>query len=94
MLQLDKEDIERYRERSKVIRGTIRQDKQLEKNKKKKATTKTGKGCETSVDKKDWRNRVDDRINAFQNIKIELETRLGKLEVTQDYQAKLREQEH
>ena len=28
MLQLDKEDIERYRERSKVISGTIRQEKQ------------------------------------------------------------------
>ena len=51
MLQLDKEDIERYRERSKTIKGTIRQDKQLEKKKKKKATAKTGKRCEISEDK-------------------------------------------
>ena len=36
MLQLDKEDIERYRERSKTIKGTIRQDKQLEKKQEKK----------------------------------------------------------
>lgn len=35
MLQLDKQDIERYRERSKIIRETIRQDKQLEKKRKK-----------------------------------------------------------
>ena len=35
MLQLDKQDIERYRERSKIITETIRQDKQLEKKRKK-----------------------------------------------------------
>ena len=44
MLQLDKEDIERYRERSKVIRGTIRQDKQPEKKRKKRQLLKLEKG--------------------------------------------------
>ena len=44
MLQLDKEDIERYRERSKVISGTIRQDKQPEKKRKKRQLLKLEKG--------------------------------------------------
>ena len=44
MLQLDKQDIERYRERSKIIRETIRQDKQLEKKKKKRLLLKLEKG--------------------------------------------------
>ena len=44
MLQLDKEDIERYRERSKTIKGTIRQDKQLEKKRKKRQLLKLEKG--------------------------------------------------
>ena len=44
MLQLDKEDIERYTERSKVIRGTIRQDKQPEKKRKKRQLLKLEKG--------------------------------------------------
>ena len=52
MLQLDKQDIERYRERSKIIRETIRQDKQLEKKKKKRQLLKLEKGVRPQKTKK------------------------------------------
>ena len=52
MLQLDKQDIERYRERSKIIRETIRQDKQLEKKKKKRLLLKLEKDVRPQKTKK------------------------------------------
>ena len=48
---------------------------------------------ETSEDVKDWGKGVDDRMNAFEDIKDELEATLDKLEVAQAHQTKLMEDE-